>query len=84
MNVAERFTANPIHYRKKADLSQEELGLAADLHRTEIGPLERGDRLPRIDTLVKLAGGLDIGPCDLRDGITWEPGDLRIGRFTEP
>lgn len=84
MNVAQRFAANLVRCRKRADLSQEELGLGADLHRTEISLLEKGARIPRIDTLVKLAGALRINPCDLLDGITWEPGETRPGRFTLP
>lgn len=81
MNVARRFTENLIHHRKKAGLSQEALALNSSLNRTEIGQLERGNRLPRIDTLVKLAGGLGIGPCDLLDGIEWQPGESRTGQF---
>lgn len=81
MNVAERFTANLIRYRKKAGLSQEALALASDLNRTEIGQLERGNRLPRIDTLVKLASALDVEPSDLLAGIEWKPGEVRPGRF---
>jgi transcriptional regulator with XRE-family HTH domain len=38
--------------RKRADLSQEELGVMASLHRTEISLIERGTRLPRIDTML--------------------------------
>ena len=39
--------------RKRADLSQEELGIRASLHRTEISQLERGMRIARADTLLK-------------------------------
>ncbi len=45
-----------------AGLSQERLGSAAELHRTEVGLLERGARVPRIDTLVKVATALGIAP----------------------
>lgn len=83
MNVAERFTENLMHHRKRAGLSQEALALVSDLNRTEIGQLERGNRLPRIDTLVKLAGGLGIDPCDLLDGMVWTPGSASEGRFIE-
>lgn len=60
MTVAQRFGQNLRRYRRVADLSQEQLGIRAGLHRTEIGLLERGARTPRIDTLLKLATGLDI------------------------
>lgn len=55
--VARQFGKNLHRERKRAGLSQEEVGFRASLHRTEIGLLERGARTPRIDTLVKLAGG---------------------------
>jgi transcriptional regulator with XRE-family HTH domain len=47
-----------------------------------IGKLENGERLPRIDTLIKLAGALALPPERLLDGIAWEPGCPReVGRF---
>lgn len=81
MSVAERFGANLVRCRERANLSQENLALLASLHRTEIGLLERGARIPRIDTLVKLAGSLRINPSDLLQGITWEPAERRDGWF---
>jgi transcriptional regulator with XRE-family HTH domain len=81
--VAERFAENLLRARESAGRSQEELAFRAALHRTEVGLLERGVRLPRIDTLAKLAGALDIEPAALLDGIRWDPGDYRPGQFTE-
>jgi transcriptional regulator with XRE-family HTH domain len=83
MNVAQRFGANLVQARKEASFSQEELGWRASLHRTQIGILERGARLPRIDTLVKLAGALSMSPCRLLDGIRWRPGSATIGGFED-
>jgi transcriptional regulator with XRE-family HTH domain len=42
--------------------------------------LERGERMPRIDTLVKLAGVLSIPPGDLLKGIDWTPQGVQAGR----
>jgi transcriptional regulator with XRE-family HTH domain len=69
-----RFGANLAYCRNRAgDISQEELGMRADLHRTAVGQLERGERVARSDTLVKLAGSLGV-PCDeLLDGLLWTP-----------
>jgi hypothetical protein len=53
----------------------------ASLHRTAVGQIERAERVCRVDTLVKLAGALEINPGDLLNGIVWEPGDVRYGRF---
>jgi transcriptional regulator with XRE-family HTH domain len=79
--VAAQFGNNLRYCRRRADLSQEELGYAASLHRTEIGLLERGARVPRIDTLVKLAGGLSIPPAELLTDIEWTPGSVTRGGF---
>jgi transcriptional regulator with XRE-family HTH domain len=76
VDFADRFGKNLRRCRRVADLSQEQLGLLAGLHRTEIGLLERGARVPRIDTLVKLASALDVQPSDLVAGIDWEPGEM--------
>ena len=55
--------------------------MRASIHRTAVGMIERGERLPRIDTLVKLTGALGVSADELLDGLGWEPGDVRIGRF---
>lgn len=81
MSVTERFGKNLAHARKRAGISQEELGFRASLHRTKIGQLERGMRLARIDTLIKLAGALDAEPGELLAGLSWRPGGTRLGRF---
>lgn len=73
MDVAERFAANLVRCRKRADISQEELAARSSLHRTQIGLLERGQRLPRLDTIVKLAGALAISATELLEGIEWKP-----------
>jgi transcriptional regulator with XRE-family HTH domain len=82
MEVARRFGENLRQLRKVADVSQEELGLRCSLHRTEIGLLERGARVPRIDTLIKIASGLGVRiDCALLDGISWTPGTTQAGGF---
>jgi len=79
--VAVRFGRNLARQRKRVGLSQEETALRASLHRTEIGLLERGERVPRIDTLLRLAGAVGTAPADLLDGIAWKPGAFRPGCF---
>lgn len=81
MSVEDRFAENLVRLRLRAGLSQEQLGFAAELHRTEIGQLERGNRVARIDTLIKLAGALDVRPAALLDGLVWMPGTPSRGRF---
>lgn len=80
--VATKFGRNLWRCRRRAALSQEELGSRAGLHRTEIGMLEHGTRLARVDTLMKLAGSLDVSPGELLEGIHWTPGTSSEGGFS--
>jgi transcriptional regulator with XRE-family HTH domain len=81
VNVAKQFGDNLVRVRKLADLSQDELSVRASVHRTEISQLERGLRVARIDTLIKLAASLEASPAELLAGIAWEPGDVVMGGF---
>lgn len=80
--VADHFGENLVTQRRRARLSQEEVAFRASLHRTEIGMLERGLRLARIDTVVKLAGALEIDAGLLFDGLTWTAGSSIVGGFS--
>jgi transcriptional regulator with XRE-family HTH domain len=79
--VAARFGRNLLRLRRRVDLSQEQLAVRASLHRTEIGLLERGLRLARVDTVVKLAGGLEEEAGALFAGLLWLPGHDVSGCF---
>jgi transcriptional regulator with XRE-family HTH domain len=81
MDIAAHFGKNLRRCRRRAGLSQEELGLRTSLYRTEIGLFERGGRIPRIDTLVKLSAALGIPPRELIEGIEWKPGTTTGGSF---
>ena len=61
--------------------SQEKLAQLADVHRTEIGLLEHGERVPRIDTLIRLADSMVVPPGELLDGISWVPAPEVVGAF---
>jgi transcriptional regulator with XRE-family HTH domain len=80
--VARHFGDNLRRIRRREDLSQEELARRASLHRTEIGKLENTERVPRIDTLIQLAGAMAVPPGELLDGIDWVPGPEPEGTFT--
>src|SRR5262245_45923977 len=81
MDIAVSFGRNLARCRTDAKLSQEELAVRASLHRTAVGQLERGERVARVDTLIKLAGSLGIPPGDLLSGMSWDPGGTRVGEF---
>jgi transcriptional regulator with XRE-family HTH domain len=81
--VARRFGANLAAARERSGLSQEEVGFRAGLHRTEVSILERGARLPRIDTLVKLSAALDVPFASaLLEGIDWRSAVAERGGFS--
>jgi transcriptional regulator with XRE-family HTH domain len=71
MHPRDQFASNLVKARKKANISQAELGRRCDVHRTEISLLERAGREPRLGTIVKLAGGLGVSPASLCTGIAW-------------
>jgi transcriptional regulator with XRE-family HTH domain len=81
VDIARHFGRNLARCRKRVGLSQEELAVRASLHRTAVGQIERGERVARVDTLIKLAGSLSIPPGELLEGMDWDPGGTRIGAF---
>jgi transcriptional regulator with XRE-family HTH domain len=79
VSVKERFAANLVSLRKLSRMSQEELAVRSTIHRNHVSLLERGKRLPRLDTLVKLAAALEVSTNDLVRGIEWIPDERRPG-----
>ena len=67
-DAAKRLGKNLWLARRRAGYSQEALGDLCGLHRTEVGMVENGQRLPRVDTLMKLATALEIGVEKLVEG----------------
>jgi transcriptional regulator with XRE-family HTH domain len=80
--AAARLGRNVFMARRRAGFSQEALGALTSLHRTEIGYVESGRRLPRADTLIKLASALGVGVGELLEGVDWVvPAPTRPGSF---
>lgn len=55
--------------RENAGLTQEELGFRFGLHRTYISMLERGYRVPSLETLLALADYLGAKPVKLMEAV---------------
>jgi len=53
------------HLRKQKGISQEELALRAGINTVYYGQIERGQKCPTVDTLYKIAVGLEIPLPDL-------------------
>jgi transcriptional regulator with XRE-family HTH domain len=66
------FGQNLVRLRERAGLSQEGAADRAGLHRTHVAMIEAGQRLPRLDTIVKLGGAVGVEPCELLAGLAWE------------
>ena len=82
LRLREQFGHNLKGARRRGGFSQEELASLDSLQRTEIGMLERGIRAPRLDTIIKLAGGLEVEPGELLSGMRWTIGSRISGSFT--
>ena len=59
------FGENVRHFRRKLDISQEELAGRADLHRTYIGMIERAEKNITLINMEKVANALKVKIEDL-------------------
>lgn len=60
-----RFGEKVRELRETKGLSQEELASRAQLHRTYVGGIERGERNPTLLILLRLASALEVPPSRL-------------------
>jgi transcriptional regulator with XRE-family HTH domain len=60
-----RFAFNVRLHRQLLGMSQEALADAAELHRTYVGSIERGERNVSIDNMERIARALDLDLLDL-------------------
>lgn len=84
--LRERFGQNIRECRNRIGISQEELSVRCGSSLTTVGPMERGLKLPRIDTFIRLAGALGVAPNELVTGISWAPPEATMtpGAFEVP
>jgi transcriptional regulator with XRE-family HTH domain len=73
VDAAKRFGENLLRVRQARKLSQENLAELAEVHRTQISLIESGRREPRIFTVVRLAGALEVELATLLEGVAWRP-----------
>jgi len=64
MNIQKDFGLKLKKFRKEAGLSQEKLALLADIDRTYVHSIEKGDRNISIGIIQKLAQALEIEIVD--------------------
>jgi Helix-turn-helix. len=80
--ILQVFSGNLKRCRKRQGLSQEALAFRANLHPTEWSMLERQRRMPRLDTLIRIASSLEVSPGEILQGITWQPGHSTQGTYS--
>ena len=64
-------------YREGKGLSQEVLSGLADIGRTHLSAIERGERRPTLDTFYKIAEALQIKPSEIMATIEEEINRLK-------
>lgn len=69
--VSRRFGENLFTYRRRSGQSQVNVAERSGVHTTEISRIEKGKVSPRLDTIVKLAGAIEVEPCELLAGMSW-------------
>lgn len=80
MNFKEAFGERLIVARfNYGRISQEALAERAEIHRTQISLFETGQRQPKLETFVRLAGAVEQTPDQLLGPIRWVPGSRSPG-----
>jgi len=64
-DIKQRFGKAVRRRRRELDMSQEELAERAELHRTYISSIERGDRNISLENIEKVTRALEISIADL-------------------
>lgn len=67
-DVKRQFGESVREHRRAAGLSQEELADLAELDRSYVGCIERGERNLSIENVCKLAKAIGVSPADF---FTW-------------
>jgi transcriptional regulator with XRE-family HTH domain len=75
--VAVLFGNNLRRLRQEANLSQEKLALDANLNRSYVGGIERGERNVALVNICRLAATIGCRPAELMEG-------LEVGEIVKP
>jgi transcriptional regulator with XRE-family HTH domain len=69
---AEMFGERVRELREKAGMTQEKLAQAADLTTSFVSTVERGQKMPSLNTILKLARGLRIDAGELLSAFSFD------------
>ena len=78
--AARAFGAVIRDFRTELGVSQEELGNRAQIERSHMGKIERGQHLPNLALILKLAVALSTTPGDLVDRAAFRLSEDRQAR----
>lgn len=82
-DVAKAFSVKLIAARRRAQLTQEELGFLSGLSRAHVSRLEIGEVDIRLSSFLRIAGGLGLDPTELLPSERWHPPAMpSSGRFS--
>ena len=76
MDVVQLLGRNVRLHRKLRGLTQEELAHRAEMERSYVSDLERGERNPSVRALGRLAAALKIEPKELLDQKGADPSEV--------
>lgn len=65
----QKLGSNIRQLRRSQGLSQEQLAEKADLHRTYVGAIERGERNVSLDNIIAIAHALGVSASQLLEGV---------------
>ena len=69
MSVLKKFGLRVRQLREARGLSQEDFAEAADLHRTYVSGIERGERNPTLSVLARIAKGFGMTLSELLERV---------------
>jgi len=76
-----RFAANVERARRQHDYSVDRLAERSGIEREEIEAIMRGETEARADSILRLAGALEVAPGVLYEGVAWVPDGEGGGEF---
>lgn len=71
MNITKELGLRIRYYRKEKHITQEKLAEICNLHPTYVGQLERGEKNATIESIYRIAKGLDIPISKLLDNVEY-------------
>lgn len=69
--------------REAKSWNQEELAARTNLSTPYIGMIERGEKIPRLETFVRITNALDTTPNELLEGVVNRGFEIRMTEYTE-